>query len=156
MGDGWSKFGKAGAEEAEKVVKKVGAEEEESEDDDDGGYGMRGREPGEPDGEEVFTEAENPVAKGFGDGVNGGAGGGFGAVGGEGHSAGEERGGPAPFGADGGRGSVGDEGGGGRANEGVEGVPEGVEVGDFVSKKFDEVESDGYAENDRVGENFES
>jgi hypothetical protein len=38
----------------------------------------------------------------------------------------------------------------------VEGVPDRIEVGDFIGEKFDEIESNGHAENDGMGENFES
>ena len=61
---------------------------------------MGGREPGEPDGQKVFADAERPIGKRFGDGVGSGTRAGFGAVRGEGDSAREKRGDPAPFGAE--------------------------------------------------------
>jgi len=137
------------------VVQEEGAKDEKGEDCDDGGDGVGGGEPGKPDGEEVFAKAESPVAERFGDGVDGGASGGFGAVRGEGDSAGEKRGSPAPLGTNGGGCSIGNQGSGGRTDERVEGVPDRIEIGDFVCEKFDEVESNGYAEDDGVRENFE-
>ena len=93
---------------------------------------MRGREPGEPDGKKVFADAERPIGKRFGNGVDGGARAGLGAVRGEGDSAGEEGSDPAPLGAETRRDSEGQDSGGGRANESVEKIPDGVEVRNFV------------------------
>ena len=116
---------------------------------------MGGREPGEPDGKQVFADAERPIGKRFGDGVSGGARAGFGAVRSEGDSAGEKRCGPAPFRAET-RGDTESENGcGRRADEGVEKIPYGVEVRNFVGEKFEDVESDGKAENDRMREDVE-
>ncbi len=116
---------------------------------------MGGREPGEPDGKKVFADAERPIGKRFGNGVGGGARAGFGAVRGEGDSTGEERGDPAPLGTETRRDSEGENGCGGRANESVEKIPDRVEVRNFVGEKFKDVESDGEAENDGVGEDVE-
>src|SRR5882724_1711485 len=113
---------------------------------------MCGREPGEPDGKKVFADAERPIGKRFGDGVGGGARAGFGAVRSEGDSAGAERGDPAPFRAEARGDSERENSCGGRANESVEKIPDGVEVRNFVGEKFEDVESDGEAENDRMGE----
>jgi len=113
---------------------------------------MRGREPGEPDGKQVFADAERPIGKGFGDGVGGGARAGFGTVRSKRDSASEERGGPAPFGAEARGDTERENGGGGRPNESVEKIPDGVEVWNFVGEKFEDVESDGKAENDGMGE----
>ena len=85
-----------GADEAEEIVEKESAQDQKGDDNDDTGDRMSGSEPGKPDGEEVFAEAESPVAEGFGNGVDGGASGSFGAVRGERNSAGQKRGGPAP------------------------------------------------------------
>src|SRR5438445_11186894 len=98
---------------------------------------MGGREPGEPDGKQVFADAERPIGKRFGDGVSGGARAGFGAVGSEGDSAGEERGGPAPFGAETGGDTESENGCSRRANESVEKIPDRVEVRNFVGEKLD-------------------
>ena len=87
---------------------------------------MGGREPGEPNGKEVFADAERPIGKRFGDGVGGGACAGFGAVRREGNSAGEERGDPAPFGAETGGDTEGENGCSGRTDESVEKIPDGV------------------------------
>src|SRR5205807_10037091 len=95
---------------------------------------------------------ERRVGRRFGDGVSGGARAGFGAVGSEGDSAGEERGGPAPFGAETGGDTESENGCSRRANESVEKIPDRVEVRNFVGEKFEDVESDGEAENDRMGE----
>src|SRR5256885_14984444 len=116
---------------------------------------MCGREPGEPDGKKVFADAKRPIGKRFGDGVGGGARAGFGAVRGEGDSAGEEGGGPTPFRAEARGDSERENGSGRRTNESVEKIPDGVEVRNFVGEKFKDVESDGKAENDGVGEDVE-
>ena len=70
------------AEKAEEVVEK-----EEGNYDEDGGHydgdgGMRGRKPGKPDSQEIFTETERPIAERLGRHVGSGAGAGFCAVGG--------------------------------------------------------------------------
>jgi len=116
---------------------------------------MRGREPGEPDGKKVFADAERPIGKRFGNGVGGSARACFGAVRGEGDSAGAERGDPAPFRAETCRDYERENGSGGRANESVEKVPDRVEVRNFVGEKFENVESDGKAENDGMLEDVE-
>lgn len=116
---------------------------------------MRGREPGEPDGKKVFADAERPIGKRFGNGVDGGARAGFGAMRGEGDAAGEERGGPTPFCAEARGDAERENGSGGRANESVEKIPNGVEVRNFVGEKFENVKSDCEAENDGMGENVE-
>ncbi len=116
---------------------------------------MRGREPGEPDGKQVFADAERPIGKGFGDGVGGGARAGFGTVRSKRDSASEERGDPAPFRAETRGDSERENGCGGRANESVEKIPDRVEVRNFVGEKFKDVESDGEAENDGVREDVE-
>ena len=116
---------------------------------------MRGREPGEPDGKKVFADAERPIGERFRDGVGCGARAGFGAVRGEGDSAGAECGGPAPFRAEARSHSERENGCGGRANESVEKVPDRVEVRNFVGEKFEDVESDGKAENDGMREDVE-
>ena len=73
----------------------------------------------------------------------------------ESDAPGEESGGPAPFGRDGSGGSIGDDGCGGRTDKGVDGVPDGVEPGYFVGEKFEEIEADGYALHDGVGDDGE-
>src|SRR5262245_20605089 len=103
---------------------------------------MSGGKPSEPDGEEVFAETESPVAERFGNSVDSSAGGSVRAVRGESDSASKECGGPAPLRRNGAGCSVSNDGRGRRANEGVRGVPNGVEIRNFVSEKFDEVESD--------------
>ena len=139
----------------EKFEEQVEAEDYEKSDEHDREDGMCGREPGEPDGKQVFADAKRPIGKRFGNGVGGGARAGFGAVGSEGDSAGEEGGDPAPFRAEA-RGDTERENGcGGRANEGVEKIPDCVEVRNFVGEKFEDVESDGKAENDRMREDVE-
>src|SRR5882724_6583784 len=116
---------------------------------------MCGREPGEPDGKKVFADAERPIGKRFGDGVGGSARAGFGAVRGKGDSAGAECGDPAPFRAETRGDSEGQDSRGGRANESVEKIPDGVEVRNFVGEKFENVESNGKAENDGMREDVE-
>jgi len=81
---------------------------------------MRGREPGEPDGKQVFADAERPIRKRLGNGVGGGARAGLGAVRSKGDSSCEERGDPAPFRAETRGDSERKNGSGGRANESVE------------------------------------
>jgi hypothetical protein len=149
---GGEEEGEAAAEEAEEVDEEVDAQDEESGDDGGGEKRMGGGEPGEPDGENVFAEAEGPVGEGFGAGIDGGAGGGFRAVGGEGDASGEKSGGPVPVRSGGAESAEGEQSGGGRADESVHGIPEGVEPGNFVGEEFDKIESDGNGENGGIRE----
>ena len=64
-----------------------------------------------------------------------------------------KRGSPAPLRWRGCCGTVGKQRRSGRTNEGVDGIPDSVEVGNLVGEKFDEVESDGSAENDGMSDN---
>jgi hypothetical protein len=114
---------------------------------------VRGREPGEPDGKQVFAKAERPIGKRFGNCVGSGACGGFGPMGGERDPASEECGDPAPFCGE----ACGDaetqNGGGGGPDESMEKIPDGVEVRNFVGEKFEDVECDGEAEDNGMREN---
>src|SRR2546427_2193355 len=74
----------------------------------------------------------------------------------ESDSTGEQRGTQAPFrrGCPGGGES--EQGSGGRANEGVDGVPEGVEVRDFVREEFQQIKCEGNSKNPWMRENLQS
>ena len=65
-------------------------------------------------------------------GVCGGAGTGFGAVRGERYAAGDESGGPAPGFGSGGGGAECEERRRGWADKGMNGLPDGIDEGDFV------------------------
>ncbi len=142
-------------EETEEVIEKEDGESEKENSDDDGGNGMHGGEPSEPDGEDIFTETENPVAEGLGTGVDSGAGAGLGAVGSERDAASKKGGTPTPLRGSGASRSVSKQSGGGRTNEGVSGIPDGVEVRNLVGEEFDEIKGDGEGENPRMGEDFQ-
>jgi len=139
----------------EKLGEKVDAEDQEQDDEHDREDRVGGREPGEPDGKKVFADAERPIGKRLRDGVGGRARAGFGAVCGEGDSAGEKSGDPAPFCAETGGNAESENGCSGWANESMEKIPDGVEVWNFVGEEFEDVESDGKAENDGVREDVE-
>jgi len=109
---------------------------------------MRGGKPRQPYGEQVFADAQSPIAEGFGNGVDGRAGGGFGAVRSERDASSEKCGGPAPFGWRSSGGAVGEDSRSWWTDERVDGVPDGVEKRNFVGEKFEDVERDGDAEND--------
>jgi len=74
---------------------------------------------------------------------------------GERDAAGNESGGPAPGLGSGGGGAEGEERRGRRADKGVDGLPDGVDEGNFVGEKFHEVENAGDGEDERMGENLE-
>src|SRR6516164_2110847 len=116
---------------------------------------MSGREPGEPHGEKVFPETQDPVAEGLGYGVDGGARRSFRTVGGEGHAAGEKGGYPAPLRRNRGRGTVPDQRRRGGTYEGMHRVPDGIDVGNFVGEKLDDVKSDGDSEHQGVRDDFQ-
>src|SRR5258708_37788484 len=70
-------------------------------------------------------------------------------------AAGDEGRGPAPGFGSGGRG-VGCEQGRCRwTNKGVDGLPDGIDVGDFVGEKFHDVKNAGDGENKGMGEDLE-
>ena len=135
------------AREAEQVVEQKRREPDECDYDDGGGDGMGGGHPGEPYRQEVFSKTQDPIAERFGAGVDGGAGASFCTVRGEGYSSGEQGGPPAPLGCGSASGGKSEKCGGGRADEGVDSVPNGVEVRDFVRQEFQQVEKDGDSEN---------
>jgi len=143
------------AKEVEEFGEKVDAEDQEQNDKYDREDGVCGREPGEPDGKKVFADAERPIRKRFGDGVSGGARAGFGAVCCEGDSSSEERGEPAPFRGDACGDAERENGRGRRSDEGVEKIPDRVEVGDFIGEEFEDVEADGETEHDGMREDVE-
>src|SRR5258706_11113147 len=138
------------------MVEQESAERDECDNDDGGGEGMSGRHPRQPHGQDIFSKTQKPIAEWFGRGVDGGAGAGFCAVRSEGHSAGEQGGGPSPFR----RGTSGSgeskESGGGRANEGVQGVPESVEVGNFVREELQKIKRNGDCENPWMRKNLQA
>ena len=139
----------------EEFGEKVDAEDQEKSYENEREDGVRGREPGEPDGKKVFADAERPIGKRLGDGVGGGARAGLCAVRGERNAAGEERCRPAPF--------VGDTGGDSerqnsrsrRTDESVEKIPDSVEIWNFVGEKLEDVKADGETENDGMREDVE-
>ncbi len=104
--------------------------------------------PGQGDGQDVFANTQRDVREWFGRGGDGGAGGGFAAVGDEGYGCSEERGQELVLGGKLGGGLVGEKSGDGDADEGVEGVPDEVERGDFVGEEFDDEER-GAGDDDR-------
>lgn len=116
---------------------------------------MSGREPGKPDGKKVFADAERPIGKRFGNSICRRARAGFGAVRGEGDASGEKRGKPPPLSSEP-EGNVKSENRcRNRTDEGVDEVPHGVEVRNFVGKEFENVETNGEAENNGVREDVE-
>src|SRR5258708_2273622 len=144
------------AREAEKMVEQKAAEPDERSDDEGGGKGMNGRHPREPHGKEIFSKTQNPIAKRFGAGVDGGARAGFFAMRRESDSAGEQRRAPAPFrgSCPGGRES--EQGGSGRSDKSVDGVPESVEARDFVRQEFQQIERDGNSKDPGMRKNLQS
>src|SRR5215831_12915375 len=73
----------------------------------------------------------------------------------KGDPAGQKRGGPAPFRRYRSGGPIGDDGRCGRADESVDCIPDGVKVGNLVSKKFDEIEAEGDAYDHRMSNDRE-
>src|SRR5258708_39401107 len=96
--------------------------------------------PGEPDGESVLSQAEKPVAERLGTGIDGGAGASFRAVGSKGHAASEKRGTPAPLRRSRKRSAVREKCRGGWTDQGVDGIPDGIDVGNFIGEKFNHIE----------------
>ena len=72
----------------------------------------------------------------------------------ESDTAGEQGGSPAPFLRRGYGSAVRNHGSRGRTYESVNRVPNGVEIRNFVGEKFDDVERDSNAEDDRVSHDF--
>jgi hypothetical protein len=123
---------KRAAEEAKEFAEQVETEKQEKHDEYERENGMRGRKPREPDGKQIFADTKRPITERFGNGVGGGARAGFGAVRSEGNSTCEKRGSPAPFGAQVGGDAERENSGGGRADEGVEKIPDGIEIRNLV------------------------
>src|ERR1700737_3587793 len=111
--------------------------------------------PGEPDGESVLPQTEQPIAEGLGASVDSGAGAGLCAVGSKSDAAGKKRGTPPPLRRSCDRSAISEKRGGGRTDQRVDGVPDGVDVGNFVGEKFNRIESERDSENPRMRENLE-
>src|SRR5712664_3699145 len=92
--------------------------------------------PSEPDGKSILSQTEQPVAERFGTGVDGGAGAGFCAVRSKSDAASEKRGAPPPLRRGRKRGAVGKKCRGGWTDQRVNGVPDGVDIGNFIAEKF--------------------
>ena len=150
------KFCECCACEAKQVAQQYGAQDQKRHDDDDGRDGMNSREPGKPDGQQVFAKTQNPVADWFRYGVYGRPRGSFSAVGSERDASREKSRSPAPLLRSGSRSAVCDQGRCGRTDERMDCVPYGVQIRNFVGKKFDDVERDGNAKNDRMRDHLES
>ncbi len=137
------------------------AEAEDEEEDGDrgdgsGGVGVLGGEPGEADGGDIFCRRERDVGYRLRAGGDEGAGGGLAGV--------RERG---DGGTDGGGeklhlrrelrgGLIGKQRRNGDADEGVGGVPDEVEGGNFVGEELDGEEGGGDADDPGVGEGVEA
>ncbi len=98
----------------------------------------------------VDYEAQRDIREGFGRGRDGGAGGGFAAVGDEGDGGSEKCGQQLVLGRKLGRGAVGEESGDRDADESVQGIPDEIEGGDFVGEEFEDEER-GTGGNDGPG-----
>ncbi len=116
---------------------------------------MNGSHPSQPNSQEIFSETQRPIAHWFGNGVDGGSRAGFGAVRGERNASGEKCGGPTPFFTRRTSGSVREDGSCGRTDEGVHGIPDGVDVWNFVGEKLDEIQRDRQPDNPRTREHVE-
>ena len=116
---------------------------------------MGGRKPSEPDGKKVFAEAERPIRKRLGNRVCRSACAGFGAVRSKRDASGKKRGKPAPLAGKVGGNAERENGCGGRTDEGVKKIPDSVEERHFVCEKFENVKTDGEAENDGMREDVQ-
>lgn len=148
-------FAERGAQEPEEVEEQIKGDYEQHGDDDDGDGRMGRGEPGEPHGEEVFAEAESPVAERLRRHICGSAGAGFGAVRREGNATREQRGGPAPRLRGGSAGTESEQSRGGRTNERMDRLPHRIDERNFVGQKLHDVQDPGNAEHQRVAENLE-
>src|SRR5258708_35950893 len=70
-------------------------------------------------------------------------------------AAGDEGRGPAPGFGSSGRGAECEQGRCRWTNKGVDGLPDGIDVGEFVGEKFHDVKNAGDGENKRMGEDLE-
>src|SRR5258708_20312274 len=95
------------------------------------------------------------MAEGVRGDIHGGAGAGFCAVRSECDAAGEEGRGPAPGLGGSGRGAECKQGRCRWTNKGVDGLPDGIDVGEFVGEKFHDVKNAGDGENKGMGEDLE-
>src|SRR6266404_5585210 len=149
------KLAEGAAGEAKQIVEQDGRRCDEGNNDNCCGERMSRRHPREPDRQDIFSKTQNPIAEWLRAGVHRGSRAGFRAVRGEGHSSGEERRAPAPFGGSGAGCRVSQQGGSGRANEGVDGVPDRIEVRYLVREKFNQIKSDGNSKDPWVGKNLQ-
>src|SRR5260370_42258444 len=79
------------------MEQKESGEHDKERDDDDGGGRMDGGHPSEPHRQSIFSQTEHPIAERLRAGVDGGAGTCLCAVRGQRHTAGKQRGTPAPL-----------------------------------------------------------
>ena len=134
-----------------------GDDDDDEKGSDDGGGGKRvhGGQPGEEDGERVFSAAEGDVGEGFRRRGDSYAHGGLAGVCGEGDEAASDGCSELQLGGELGGGAEGDEGGHWDANEGVKGVPEEVEGGEFVCEEFDNEKGEGGGDDPPTGDEVE-
>ncbi len=117
---------------------------------------MRRRHPCQKYGDGIFGQAQRPVAEGLGTDVGRGACGCLGAVRGERDAAGQQRCRDTPLLGDSAReGAIGQKGGGGRPDEGVNRVPDTVDVRNLVGDELDDEQHEGESHDDGVREHFE-
>jgi hypothetical protein len=133
------------------------ADEEESNENEDecdgrGDVGLPGGEPGEEDGETVFTEAERNVGEGLRRGSDRCADCGFASVGDEGDGAAGESGDKLLGGSEAGGGLKSEQRGDGDADESVQRVPDEVECRDFVDEEIDAEENESGGDDAPVGQ----
>src|SRR5690606_13368167 len=117
-----------------------------------GGCGVAQCRDGEGDGRGVLEDADDGADLAARAVVDGEAEPGLGSVCGEGGEAGEGGGGHADFRWYVAQCGEGEEGGRGRTDEGVDRIPEGVDVADLVRDELDEVEGVGGRDDEGVGE----
>src|SRR5580700_3525435 len=103
--------------------------------------------PGQPDCQSVFSETQYPVAERLRRGVNRRAGAGLSAMGGKRDATGEKGSTPAPLCRRGAGGAEGKKGGSRGANEGVDHIPSGIDVGDFVREELEYIQDNGATKN---------
>src|SRR5262250_1235283 len=115
---------------------------------------MSRAQPGQPNGKHVFPKTQNPIAERLRAGVDGCTRAGLGPVRSERDTASEKGRTPAPFWRGRNGCSVSEKRRGRGTDEGVKGIPSGVDVGDFVCKKFHDIKNDGDAEHPGMREDL--
>jgi hypothetical protein len=140
---------------AEQFWGEVDDEGEEGEADGSEDEGCLPHEDGAGDDADVFGGADDDIGNGFGGGIDGEAGAGFGGVGDEGGAAGEEGDDDLHGGVEFAEDADGEEAAAYRSNEGVDGIPKGIDPGNFVGKKFEDKEETGSDEDGIISEDGE-